>query len=265
MLINLFYKFVIFLVYLGILPKRKTLKGYKGLTQSFDENFNGELIDENIWMTHYYWGHNIPNNNEVQWYTNDSFTVSNSVLTIHLTEKNVNGWKLINGTKDNQTYKVTSGLIHTGESFKQKFGRFEIRCKLPLTDNVLPSFWLINPESYPPEIDIFDFTDSDGKSYNVGFIYGDDNIKKFNYSIFNTVKLMDLEGWNIFSLDWTPKRLTWYLNGYPVYTYSGPGIPQTPMYIAINLAADNNTKLSGNLNQKMLIDWVQVFKYNNHE
>jgi beta-glucanase (GH16 family) len=42
--------------------------------------------------------------------------------------------------------------------------------------------------------------------------------------------------YNTYGVLWTPTSLTWYLNGKAVFSYSGVGVPNTPMYLLANLA-----------------------------
>jgi beta-glucanase (GH16 family) len=228
----------------------------------FSDEFDGLTLDEDKWMTHFYWGHNLVSDNEIQWYTNDSFSVKNSILTITIKKENVDGWVSNHGERKHKIFNLTSGLIHTGESFKQKYGRFEIKCKLPIAPGVLPSFWLINPTSFPPEIDVFDFIDnSNSNSYKIGHIFGDDDNRKNYFEVFNRVYPVKLDDWQTFTLDWEPKKLVWYYNGYKIMEHKNIGIPQTPMYIAVNLAANDDSDMKDVDNKKMFIDWVRVYEH----
>jgi beta-glucanase (GH16 family) len=257
---NLITRIKLLLVYYNILKPKKDLD-YSKYELTFIDDFNGFDLDEDKWMTHYYWGHNLMSNNEIQWYTKDSFVVKNSILNIILKKQKIRGWVLTGNKRKSKTFNLASGLIHTGESFKQKYGRFEIRCKLPNEPGYLPSFWLINPASYPPEIDVFDFNETNKTSFNSGYIFGDDNNSKLFYEVFKKIKPVKLHGWNTFTLDWEPKKITWYYNGYKVLEAKNVGIPQTPMYIAINLAANNDSNLNDVEGKRMMVDWVKVYKH----
>lgn len=257
LLIKTLAKLKLFLYFYGF---KKTIKlNYDKLILTFYDDFDGNSLNTDLWLTQYYWGNTIESNNEAQWYISDSFAVKDSILTIKLKEEEMLGWVMVDGIRQPKLFNLTSGLIHTGESFRQKYGRFEIYCKLSHKHGLLPSFWLIEPSSYPPEIDVFEFSGVVGNAYNVGFVFGDDDIPVFKYSVFNQIRPVNLIGWNKFTLDWTPTELSWYFNGILVYRYSGVGIPQTPMYVAVNLAADNTLIQEGS--QEMLIDWVKIYKY----
>jgi beta-glucanase (GH16 family) len=242
----------------GWLPKEKKLN-YDKFEVSFEDDFNGRKLDTNTWMTHYYWGH-AHSDYEHQFYSSEAFSLKESVLTINVEQRKVKGWYVKEGKRASKTFDVTSGLIHTGESFKQRYGRFEIRCKVPLETGFQPAFWLINPMSYPPEIDVMDFSEGDNTKLHVGHVYGDADANNTCTSK-KVITPLEVDGeWTTYTLDWTPHKLIWYVNGYEVFRLQNKGIPQTPMYIAINMAIGNAAidKASG---KKMKIDWVKVYKF----
>lgn len=232
---------------------------YDGLELSFQDDFDGRRLDTNKWMTHYYWGHT-HSEYEHQFYSAEAFHLKNSILTINVENRKVKGWAVKDGKRVSKTFDVTSGLIHTGEYFKQRYGRFEIRCKVPMETGFMPSFWLINPSAYPPEIDVMDFGEDDNKDVSIGYVYGDDDNEKFHYCIKKTLKRLPLKEWNTYTVDWTPHSLVWYINGIEMHRISSKGIPQTPMYIAINMAIGADQKVA-RCEKKMQIDWVKVYKF----
>jgi beta-glucanase (GH16 family) len=57
------------------------------------------------------------------------------------------------------TAKVTMPWAPEGcneKDFSQRFGFFEIRCKIPDSPAMWPAFWLSGAMDWPPEIDIFE-------------------------------------------------------------------------------------------------------------
>jgi Beta-glucanase/Beta-glucan synthetase len=45
----------------------------------------------------------------------------------------------------------------TSKIFKQQYGYFEIRSKMPNSTGTWPAFWLTGTQSWPPEIDIYEW------------------------------------------------------------------------------------------------------------
>lgn len=240
-----------YLIYYKFLPNKIELD-YRNLVLSFSDEFDGRRLDTNKWMTRYYHG-NAHSDSEYQFYSNEAFNLDKSCLTINIS---------LNKTESNngKNNTITSGLIHTGDYFKQRYGRFELRCQVPLIEGHIPAFWLINPNSYPPEIDVMDFSDGKNDNLAIGYTFGDDEIPKLFHKIKKIIKKLRLSEWNIYTLDWTPTTLTWYVNGYEIYRIKNIGIPQCPMYVAINMATSNNNQIPPT-SKAMKIDWVRVYKF----
>lgn len=254
---NIRSSIVRYLVSWKLLKKEKALI-YNDFELSFSDDFDGRRLDTNKWMTHYYWG-NSHSDNEHQFYSAEAFTLKNSVLTINVENRKIRGWWMKDGKRATKIFDVTSGLIHTGESFKQRYGRFEVRCRVPQEKGYIPSFWLINPQSFPPEIDVMDFSEGANDTLCIGHAYGDDEVDDLFFRIKKVIGNLKLDSdWNIFTLDWTPTSLTWYVNGREIYRVGSTGVPHTPMYIAINMAiGEEAVKVN---TKKMEIDWVRVYK-----
>ena len=76
-------------------------------------------------------------NNELQYYTDhpENIYVQNGVLIITARKEDFNG------------YNYTSGKLVTKKKFKQTYGRYEARIKVPEGSGLWPSFWLLG-ENY---------------------------------------------------------------------------------------------------------------------
>lgn len=258
-LINIKSIIVKYLIRYKLLPNKKELS-YNNLTLSFSDEFDGRRLDTTKWMTHYYWGDS-KSESEYRFYSHEAFKLDKSCLTINV-ENKLNKWPFKDGLTSTNTDNITSGLIHTGEFFKQRYGRFEVRCQVPLTEGYIPAFWLIDPNSYPPEIDVMDFSEGKNNEVAIGYTFGDDNSPKHFHKVKKILKNLKLSQWNIYTLDWTPTCLIWYVNGYEVHRVSNIGIPQCPMYVALNMAISNintNQKSPTSINLKM--DWIRVYKF----
>jgi beta-glucanase (GH16 family) len=44
--------------------------------------------------------------------------------------------------------------------------------------------------------------------------------------------------YNTYALKWTPTAITWYLDGKVIDSYTGPNVPNVPMYFLADLAID---------------------------
>jgi len=62
----------------------------------------------------------------------------------------------------------------------------------------------------------------------------------------------------IYTLEWTPEKLAWKINGTEVYTQTSD-LPQEPMYVLF--AGGLDKPISGMTS--MDIDWIRVYKTKN--
>lgn len=223
---------------------------------SFYDDFDGDTIDESLWMTHYYWGTTMVQFDNKQVYANSALSISNSCLQIKPQNEKITGWYYKNGEIIRGEYQISSGMIHSGESFKQKYGIFSIKCKLPKGGNLLPSAWLLDKQSWPPKLDIFEFDSNSGYRIEYGTEWGLQYSPYF-HKFKNKTIIKDLtKDFHIFTCVWEPNVIKWYVDNRLVAIYCGAGIPQTIMYLVINLALDQKNEEYNN----MSIDWVKVWK-----
>lgn len=118
----------------------------------FEDEFDGTDLDLSKWNIDE--GDGCPDlcgwgNNEAQVYTADNITVAGGVLTIEARQE-------ADGT-------FTSGRINTKGKFDFRYGRVEVRARLPEGQGTWPAIWLLHsdPEVYGPwplsgEIDIME-------------------------------------------------------------------------------------------------------------
>ena len=219
---------------------------------TFTDEFEGDRLDTGKWLTNYYWGEKLLKDrysveSDLQAYTEkDNFEVRNSLLKIHTKPQKINGkvWSAAKGfnTKD---FGYTSGLINSGNSFRQQYGIFSAKIRLgnPEARN---AFWMIS-DKITPHVDIcrtsgnkvwFDFSSSPGKKArtSVGSKYANDFF--------------------IYTLEWTSERLVWKINGKEVFRQKSD-IPQEPMFV--HLAGGLEKPINGMTT--MDVDWVRVYQY----
>ncbi|MFO7574819.1 MAG: family 16 glycosylhydrolase [Bacteroidales bacterium] len=218
---------------------------------TYSDDFEGTEVDDKKWLTSYYWGEKLLKDNysldgDLHIHTaKNNFSMRSSVLSITTKPEKSEGkvWIPSSGfVKREFTY--TSGQINTGNSFRQKYGIFSAKIKLdnPAAKN---AFWLLG-DTMTPHIDIC----RTGKG-------------KVWFDIFRSEKSSakaSLPGkyagnFYIYTLEWTPEKLVWKVNGEVVFSQAG-NVPQEPMYIS--LAGGTSTQLSTVAN--MEIDWVRVYK-----
>ena len=151
-------------------------------------------------------------NNELQFYTdsrNNSY-VSNGTLKIHA-RKNSGTW--------------TSARMVTSGKASWKYGRFEIRAKLPSGKGTWPALWMMPQNGvyggWPQsgEIDIMEHV-----GYDPGRVYGTVHSEAYNHKL-NTQKGGNVmvsnfnTEFHIYAIEWTETEITWYVDGKPYFTF----------------------------------------------
>ncbi len=225
----------------------------KSLILTFSDEFEGNKLDTNKWLTNYYWGEKLLGDrysveSDLQSYTEkENFEIANSVLRISTKPKKITGkvWSVSHGFKTKE-FDFTSGLINTGNSFRQKYGIFSAKIKLgnPAARN---SFWML-ADKITPHLDIcrtgggkvwFDYFSPKGtvSKTSLGSKYSGDYF--------------------IYTLEWTPDKLVWKINNTEVFSQTS-GVPQEPMYVL--LSGGLNNPINGITT--MEIDWVRVYTTN---
>jgi beta-glucanase (GH16 family) len=243
--------------------------GLAGWTLTFDEEFDGPAgtgVDTSKW-TPQNKGDGF-GNNELEFYTprtDNAQLDGDGSLAIKVIKESYMG-------RD-----YTSARLESSGKFEQKYGRFEIRAKLPFGQGIWPAFWLlgnnISDVNWPQcgEIDIMEFV---GKtpSRNYGSLHGP------GYSGGNPLGgTYDLPGgaqfkddFHVFAIEWEENVVRWYVDGNLYETRTPADVPQGhewvydhPFYIILNVAIggafpgspDGTTMFP----QTMLVDYIRVY------
>ena len=224
----------------------------------FEDHFI-EKLNADKWLTRYYWGDKLLNDNYSlpgdQHYNTGgkNISVSNSVLSIVTQNEKAKGamWHPELGFVSRE-FSYTSGVINTGKSFRHQFGKVEAMVKIP-KGHAYHAFWL-SGERMLPQINIFEYT---GGKFYLGNFWGD-AADRNGISQDNTAVSGAFAGrYCIFSLEWTPKQLTWSVNGV-VFKTIQRGIPTEPMYLSFASGVKAGSKgFSQSL--KLEIDWVRFY------
>jgi beta-glucanase (GH16 family) len=197
-----------------------------GWKLTFHDEFDGASLDLTKWNPQDPWGR--VRNNELQAYVKDAFAVRDGTLRI-VGEKRAAEY-------GGAMRQYTSGMTTTYGKFAQKYGWFEIRCRVPKGNGLWPAFWML-PETlgWPPEIDIMEnlgqepsvvhftnhFTGPDGKHGSKGS---------------GKLATPDLSAdFHTYAVEWTAEAIVWYFDGVEKFR-STEGVPQQAMYLLVNLA-----------------------------
>jgi beta-glucanase (GH16 family) len=226
-----------------------------GWNTTFFDGFNDGQLDKSKWSSVYdgavYW------NGAFQWDA-DQVSVGDGELTIGM-EKGWDGmWNA------GAVATLSPGNDSTGYDFT--YGRVEIRAKV--SEEVTgagPCFllWPSGADQWPPEVDILETPKGEGMFTNHWQGAGGNGDDEYAAHHFD----LDSSQWHTYALEWTPDRLTLFVDGKETHTFT-ENIPTGEMSIALQGhvgRADDGWYLSPNDsgadNVDISVDWVRVSQY----
>lgn len=231
------------------------------------EEFNYEgLPDSTKWSYNtggYGWG-----NNEKQFYTKanpDNAVVHNGILSI-IARKQQHG--------DNQ---YTSARLVTKDKAEWKYGRIEIRAKIPKGRGMWPAIWMLGNDygktAWPlcGEIDIME-----NVGYDPDTLVGTIHTQAYNHVI-GTQKSKRIyfknptTEFHTYAIDWTAEKMDFLLDNkvYLSVTNEHKTVAEWPFdkpyFLILNIAVGGNWGGKYGIDdsvfpQKMEVDWVRVYQ-----
>ncbi|MEA3463211.1 MAG: family 16 glycosylhydrolase [Bacteroidota bacterium] len=240
------------------IKKKYPFKEIERWDLTFDERFNEGKLNRSRWMTQNYWGEqgmNEPyameddksfptNGGNVEFYDNKARIVTKGEKAEGLVWRSEQGFV-------REDFDFTSGLISTAKSFKQKYGVFNAKIKMA-GGSVAQAFWMVS-ETMLPHIDVARF--ENGKLYS-NYFWGGGSSPHRSLSKTGGAKYAD--EYFIYTLEWTPNKLTWKING-KVFKTQTSGVPQEEMHISFSSNLKKDASEDG-LPSAMEIDWIRVYK-----
>lgn len=174
-----------------------------GWALTWHDEFDGPWVDESKW--------NIddvpaPANNELEWYSRDNLYIGNRKLVLKSEERWING------------YHYASGKVTSAGKFDKKFGRFEVRAKLPRGQGIWPAHWMLPYGKWPPEIDIMEMISSVPNRITMSVHWGPLPPGTYPWDIGQT-RHGDhwgpdfSQGFHTFALEWYSGWLMWEIDG----------------------------------------------------
>ena len=246
---------------------------YEGWTLQWNDEFNDVQINTNNWNyelgdgTDYGlpvgWG-----NDEKQIYTanieNSSIIDDEGVSALAITaiEDNAGGY--------------TSAKLTTQNLFSIRFGRIEIRAKMPKGQGFLPAIWMLGDNKdqidWPGcgEIDIVEVVGNEPSKFYSTVHFTNDENKYGEVQRDHVLSSGDFsDSYHIFTLDWTPESLTFSLEGQEI----GAILIEDDMkeflrssYLIMNVAVGGNWPGDPDettmFPQTMYTDYIRVYSKN---
>lgn len=220
---------------------------------SFVDNFEGNQLKLNAWRPG--WEH-LPR--RISYYDKDALRVSGGQLHIDV----------LNRAESDRGY--TTGLATTQGLFKQRYGYFEMRARMPGGESFWPAFWLM-PEAgrWTSEIDIVEFRGHLSNAVHTAFHYGNRLRNENSGDAVATVNLT--ETFNTYAVYWSPGRLDYLLNGQIIHSVTDAAAVNNAsdeMFLLLDLSMSSQdtggwipvATAESNVLQSMDIDYVRVFR-----
>jgi beta-glucanase (GH16 family) len=189
----------------------------------FQDEFDGTVLNEQLWETQFPWGRDRSAVGELQLYAPDAFRVANGTLSIEAAP-----------LPPGASHPYASGIITSHKSFATRFGRFEIRCKVPKGKGLWPAFWLLPTDtSWPPEIDVFEVLGDSTNTVHMTSHWLENGEHHKSNAEFSGPDFS--AGFHTFALEWSKTSIVWFVDGIERHRIENRGF-RGEMYLLANLA-----------------------------
>jgi beta-glucanase (GH16 family) len=224
---------------------------------AFSEECDGEALDGDKWVTEWsvYFGEDVDFMGDAS-----QVRIADGICELRAERKR---------TPSGRPW--ASALISTRTKFAQKYGRFEIRAKLPRGRGLWPAFWLLPERTRhgPPEIDVMEAwtnppgTDEpDARSVSTSIHYGPDYDANLKHTIWYRSSDFTAD-FHDYAVEWRRGSVTMLVDGEERGRITR-NVPDEPMYVIVNLAVGNETNgrpdESTPSPSRMLVDHVRVYE-----
>ncbi len=252
---------------------------HAGWNLVWSDEFNGDTLDTNHWRCDLGNGPHGWGNNELEFYTgrSENVRVTNGALHLVALKETYHG------------FSYTSAKLKSRGLFRQKYGRFEFRARLPVGQGYWPALWMMPEDgaygrwAASGEIDIVESKGSNPTNVLGTLHFGGanpHNTQSFGPS-YNFPPGESVADFHLYALEWTNDAVRWFVDGklYETQTkwWSSSNPTNTtirnpypapfdqPFYIIMNLAVGGN--FGGNPNSSTIfpgelqVDYVRTYQW----
>lgn len=182
----------------------------------FNDEFNapdGTLADPQKWIT--------PQRFGATWCR----FISSSPLVTHIEGNALRCRAMRNPAPGEDPVEMITGGVESRNRFSFTYGRVVVRLKTNMHRGNFPAAWMMpqTPKGGWPEcgeIDIFESINSEGKAYHTIHSKWANTLHHGNWPNKGGSELLNVDQWHIYSLEWTPQVLRWYVDGREVFSYA---------------------------------------------
>lgn len=238
---------------------------YPSMQLLWSDEFNDAALNSSNWTHELGNGCNVGicgwGNNELEVYTDkaENIRLENGKLVITAIKEAGGGF--------------TSARIKTENKQEPKYGRIDVRAKLPKGQGIWPAIWMLGENidvvSWPAcgEIDIMELVGHQPATVH-GTVHYRDDVYKYSSGSKSLTSGDFSEKYHVFTIVWDSNTITWYVDNVQFKQFLNTGIAGWPFnksfYFIMNVAVggnwpgppDNTTVFP----QQMMVDYIRVFQ-----
>lgn len=245
--------------YLHTNPKKfKSLGDWK---VTFEEKFQTESLSSQWQQGYFHRAQSLQNiytvEGQKQAYTNGQNVVvgNDDYLTINTIQEQVEKGLTWNPAKGfyEKGYLYTSGIINTGASFQQRYGKIEAKVRIVNKTDVQHALTL-TADGQVPSIYVYGFN---GKHITLALADREEYGAKRVRIERETIKGINPKKFFVYTVEWTPNYIQWQVNNIVVKRIDG-STPNKALFLqACSFIGANNAGGSASL----VIDWIRCYAH----
>lgn len=240
-----------------------TPETYSGMQLVWQDEFNGDQLNNESWSFEIGTGEHGWGNNELQYYRSENTSV-------------VDGHLMITAKKESyQGSEYTSSRLITQGKFDFQYGRVDIRAVLPRGQGIWPALWMLGSsfasEGWPRcgEIDIMEMIGGSGRENTVhGTVHWDSDGHVSYGKGYSLSSGTFADKFHVFSIVWDANTIRWYVDDveYNVIDITPGGLSEfhQPFFLIFNVAVGGDWPGSPDaatvFPQRLIVDYVRVFQ-----
>lgn len=237
---------------------------YPSMQLKWADEFNATALNTTDWTHELGNGCNISlcgwGNNELEVYTDkpENIKLDNGKLVITALE---------------QSGGYTSARIKTENKQELRYGRIDVRAKLPKGQGIWPAIWMLGENidvvSWPAcgEIDIMELVGHDPATVH-GTVHYRDDVYKYSSGSTSLPSGDFSDKYHVFTIVWDFNTITWYVDNVPFKQFANSNIAGWPFnksfYFIMNVAVGGNWPGPPDdttvFPQQMTVDYIRVFQ-----
>lgn len=238
-----------------------TPESYAGMNLVWQDEFSGSTLNLATWT--YELGGGGWGNNELETYTSNNATVADGYLTITAQKSGAN---------------YTSSRIITENKQEFKYGRIDIRAKLPQGQGIWPALWMLGSNfrdvGWPKsgEIDIMEMIGGSGRektTHGTPHWFESDAVPHASYTgHYDLPSGTFADKFHVFTIIWDAEKITWYMDDNKFHELDTKPAAlsefRESFFFIFNVAVGGQWPGNPDANtvfpQSMIVDYVRVFQ-----